>query len=182
MSRRLHRQRGLTLIEVLISIVIFAVGILGLTKIMNRAALTEAEALQRAQAMALAHDMADRIMANRANAAAYLGTVSSTGTVSGAACNTAGTRAAVDLCQWSDALRGAAMVEEGAARVGSMIGAQACIEQLPFGAGAYAVTVAWQGLMGTGAPDNACGTGSFGSEDLRRTYTYTFQIATLAAP
>jgi type IV pilus assembly protein PilV len=182
MSRRPQRQRGLTLIEVLITIVIFAVGILGLTKIMNRAALTEAEALQRAQAMVLAQDLADRMMANRANAASYLGSVAASGTIQGAACNALGTRAEVDLCQWSDVLRGAAMIEEGGARVGSMIGARACIEQLPFGAGTYAVTIAWQGLMGTGTPDNGCGTGSFGSEDLRRTYSYTFQIANLAAP
>jgi type IV pilus assembly protein PilV len=68
----LHTQRGTTLLEVLITIVILAIGLLGLAGLQARLQSSEMEAYQRSQALILLNDMASRIATNRANAANYV--------------------------------------------------------------------------------------------------------------
>ena len=65
------RQGGLTLVEVLVSVVILLVGLLGLAALMTNSQKAEAESYQRAQALLLLQDMVGRINANRAVAACY---------------------------------------------------------------------------------------------------------------
>ena len=65
------RQRGFTLIEVLISILILSVGLLGAAA-MQLQSLKFTQASQwRSQANFLAYDIVERIRANRVNAASY---------------------------------------------------------------------------------------------------------------
>lgn len=92
------RQRGATLIEVLIAIVVLSIGLLGLAGLQVTSVQSNHSAYQRSQASLLANDLADRMRANRTQAQtnAYVAdyaTSSSSHTVSG-------TRAAIDLAEW----------------------------------------------------------------------------------
>ena len=60
----LKNLRGFTLIEVLIAMIIFAIGMLGLAGLQTRALQDNQDAYLRTQAIFLANDMGDRIKAN----------------------------------------------------------------------------------------------------------------------
>ena len=57
--------KGFTLVEVLVALVIFAVGLLGIAALHIEGLNAGRTALNRTQAVALASDLADRIRANR---------------------------------------------------------------------------------------------------------------------
>jgi type IV pilus assembly protein PilV len=175
----LSRQHGTSMMEVLVTILILALGMLGLAGLQSRIQLTEMEAYQRAQAVVLLADMTDSIFANAANAASYVTGTTSTnplGTGTAKDCSAPATLADKDMCEWSDRLKGAAEVDSGGSKVGAMIGARGCIEQLqaPNAAatvctpGKYRVTVTWQGLNATAAPSLTCGSGNYGGGNLQR--------------
>lgn len=171
-------NKGFSLIEVLVTILILMIGLLGLAGLQSRALTSQMEAYQRSQALILLKDMADRINANRSNAASY---VTALGT--GAACPAAGgTVASVDLNEWCDALLGAAEVQ-GGANVGAMIGARGCIYQTVAPAsgvpGEYLVAVAWQGFNSTATPAIDCGEDQYGDENKRRVVALPITIAEL---
>src|SRR5450830_905077 len=106
-----YYQRGTSLLEVLITIVILAFGLLGLAGLQGKIQQAEVESFQRAQATLLLADMYESISANRANAANYvsanpIGTLDSQPTD----CTTVTPRppqADQDICEWSNALKGA---------------------------------------------------------------------------
>jgi len=160
---------GFSMIEILVTIVILIVGLLGLAGLQGRAFTTQLESYQRSQALILMKDMADRIEANRYNAAAYIN--DNPLGVDGACPGTA-TVAQTDLCDWHNALMGSA---EGSTAT-AMIGARGCIfQESAGGAGApatYQVVVSWQGLNRTAAPDTTtaaspgkCGEGDYKDRD-----------------
>jgi type IV pilus assembly protein PilV len=64
-------QRGFTLLEVLVSLVILVFGLLGLIGLQARAQVATFESYQRGQALILVQDMADRIATNRKAAGCY---------------------------------------------------------------------------------------------------------------
>ena len=64
-------NRGFTLIEVLVTLVILMFGLLGIAGLMAKGQRVSFEAYQRQQALALANDMAERMRANRTQATAY---------------------------------------------------------------------------------------------------------------
>ncbi len=71
-------QRGVTLLEVLISIVVLSVGLLGYAGLQTLSMKNNTSAFQRSQATMLAYDIIDRMRANRPNLASYsiaMGTV-----------------------------------------------------------------------------------------------------------
>ena len=68
---RRSSSRGFTMIEVLVTIAILMIGLLGLAALQTNATVAELEAYQRSQALVLVQDMADRISANKANADSY---------------------------------------------------------------------------------------------------------------
>lgn len=67
------KQRGLTLLEILIAIVILAVGLLGVAGLQASALRNNHSAYLKSQATAMVMDMADRIRANPRGAALYAG-------------------------------------------------------------------------------------------------------------
>jgi type IV pilus assembly protein PilV len=67
-----RRERGSILIEVLVSILICAFGLLGFVALQARATTSEFEAYQRSQALVLLEDITNRLNTNRANAASYV--------------------------------------------------------------------------------------------------------------
>lgn len=179
-SSRQAQDMGFSMIEVLITIVILMIGLLGLAGLQMKALTTQMESYQRSQALILLKDMADRIDANRKNAASY---VTALGT--GAACPAAGgTTASVDLNQWCNALLGAAEAQSGVGNVGAMIGARGCITRTVAPAtgvpSQYLVAVAWQGLNSTAIPALPCGQNQYGTNDaLRRVVALPVNIADL---
>jgi type IV pilus assembly protein PilV len=188
-----RQQTGLTLIEVLVSVVILLVGLLGLAALMTNSQKAESESYQRAQALLLLQDMVDRIGANRAVAACYAVTTdASTGTpylgvgadlsslVCGVGSVTANTRAIQDITAWSNLLAGASEAL-GGGNVGAMVGARGCVTLDDPATRTYTVSVAWQGLTPTKAPDAAlnCGKDLYGDEKLRRVVSIPLRIANL---
>jgi type IV pilus modification protein PilV len=69
---RVRRDGGVTLVEVLVTLVILAIGLLGLVAMHARVQVLQAESYQRAQALILLKDMAGRIANNRNNVATYV--------------------------------------------------------------------------------------------------------------
>jgi type IV pilus assembly protein PilV len=183
----MRAQRGTSLVEVLVTIVLVAIGLLGLAGMQSRMQTAELESYQRAQALLLLQDMSSRISSNRAAADLY---VTGSGTplgATGVACplaDAASTQVEHDLAEWCDALAGAAEMV-GTNKVGVMIGARGCVETLPNND--YLVTVVWQGVAPLVAPPGslACGLDDFNdatcNDDLcRRAVSTVVRIASLS--
>ena len=181
-------QRGTSMIEVLVTIVILTFGLLGLVGLQTKLQVSEMEAYQRAQALILLEDMASRIATNRNFAASYVTTAEAPLGV-GVNCPSATStvRQVSDAGEWCNALQGVGETTGTGAntnRIGAMIGGGGCVEDL--GGGQYMVTVAWQGIGPLSAPPDevACGAGLYtgpGCDDelCRRTLTTIVRIATL---
>ena len=171
-------QSGALLIEVLIAVLICAFGLLGFAGMQARAVSTDFETLQRSEALVLLEDMVSRINANRAHAGDYV----SAGLLgAGAVVDCTGlTGAALDLCEWSNLIRGNAEQRAGTA-IGSMISARGCITRPATSSDRYVVSIAWQGIVQTAAPASPCGQGdaAFPDETLRRTASATVCVALL---
>lgn len=193
---RRRRQRGFTLLEVLVSLLILVLGILGLIGLQAQAQIAMFEAYQRGQALILVQDMVDRIATNRgtagcyaittdtANGTPYLGTGYSGTPACTAAVGTAATRAVADfdLQAWNDALQGASETAS-VGQVGAVLGARGCVSFDPV-TNTYRVAVAWQGTAATVAPtagDAAatCAKDLYGPDTQRREISVTLRIANL---
>jgi len=172
-------QRGTSMIEVLVSLVIVCLGLLGLAGLQAHASLAEAESFQRAQAISLLQDMVDRINANRLQALTYV-TSSPLGTdVAVADCSSLN-GVARDKCEWSNSLLGAGETSSGGGKVGAMIGARGCVENIKANMPReFLVSVVWQGVTPTKAPATTCGANLYGDEKTRRSISTTIRIGCL---
>ncbi len=189
------RVSGFTLVEVLVTAVIIAFGLLSLAGLQAKMVAMQMEAYQRAHALVLAEDMVARINSQRiaAKGVAYAPPGETTTVGTGDTFDTAedcGDQPSVpeqDLCEWSFALKGAATEEEvdGEARfLGAMIGARGCVQRIPADSASFRVSVAWQGLGETVAPSNAltCGKDMYGAEVRRRVLALQTTLANLRPP
>jgi len=172
----LPRQRGTSLLEVLITMVLVAFGLLGIAAFQAKAQIGSIEAYQRAQAVLMLEDLQSRISGNSGQADAYVTTTAlGTGDALPADCAAAAAGSARDLCEWSAALKGAAEVKSGT-NVGAMTGARGCVAQIQASDSSlgvcrhavYLLTVAWQGMHPTIAPALACGRNAYGADTGRR--------------
>jgi type IV pilus assembly protein PilV len=137
---RLQLNRGFTLIEVLVTLVILTFGLLGIAGLMAKGQRVSYEAFQRHQALQIANEMAERLRANKLQAAAYAAAAPSptgvgagsqfaslaAGTCGTAAC-TAPQLAAYDVALWDGQLQGYGELS-GATRTGGVVNARGCIE------------------------------------------------------
>jgi type IV pilus assembly protein PilV len=162
-----HALRGASMIEVLVTMVIIAFGLLGMAGLQMRLQSSEMEAYQRTQALLLLDDLRSRLEANRLEATKYAEKAPlATPVGAGMACpvtDATSTRAEVDVKEWCEALKGAAE-SAGGSKVGAMVGGRGCVEALGIGAAGdqlYRVGVAWQGLTPTAAPVETCGAGEY---------------------
>lgn len=176
-------NKGFSLIEVLVTLMILMTGLLGLAGLQGRALTSQLESYQRSQALILIKDMADRLNANRINSSNYVTTSLSSYVATsplgvGASACTPTSTATTDLCEWSNALKGSA---EGTT-TGAMIGARGCIYELSGTAPKkYLIAIAWQGLTRTVTPAVNCGQNSYGSNDaFRRVITLPITIGNLS--
>lgn len=177
-TRRHHA--GFTMIELLVSLLILLVGLLGMAGLQTRTQHAEMESYQRAQALILTQDIVDRLNANREVADCYVIASIGTGYTGTPGC-TAGTleqqgRANADLTAWNSMLLGASETSNGT-NTGAMIGARGCITSI--GASQYLVTVVWQGVAPTAAPAQDCGQGLYGDDNLRRAISIPVTIGDL---
>lgn len=188
----IRKQRGVSMIEVLVALVILLLGLLGLAGTMIQSQRSELESYQRAQALVLLQDMASRINANRKVASCYVFTDSASGTPAAGGAGTlteptctTGTadqnaRAIQDLKEWHGLLNGESEKSADNNDVGAMIGARGCIS-FDSTTSIYLVTVAWQGLSKTTAPPDGwtCGKDLYGDEKQRRVVGITLKIGEL---
>lgn len=170
-AARAVRQRGATMIEILVSLVIATLGLVSLVALQARAYSAEAESYDRAQALMILEDMVQRINANRTRSGSYLtsdfGADASPGDCASA------DLASRDLCEWNEALT----------RI--LPGARACIETpgtsstgLP--GTEVLVTVVWRGTSSLGLPVASCAEDDFASEPgLRRAVSTVVRIGDL---
>lgn len=68
-----HRQRGTTLVEVLVSMLLLAVAVIGFAALQVRALTTTNTAVYRAQAVGIAQELAEKVRANYSQLALYSG-------------------------------------------------------------------------------------------------------------
>lgn len=181
--RFIRSHAGFSLLEVVVTMAILAVGLLGLAGLQLRALNAEAESFSRGQAVTLATEMADRMYANmtelKTSTSASTGynqqdassvkvvfgtnynndcitVTNSTAALQASCCAAKATIAARDLCEWDLALKGVGE-SVGGGKVGGMNGARACV----FNTGTvreFEIDVVWQGRdIGVVGSGNTCG-------------------------
>jgi type IV pilus assembly protein PilV len=177
----LHRRvraRGFSMIEVLITLVVVAFGLLGLSSFVTRATAMSVEAGQRARAAALVEDMQFRVASNKLNLASY-----ATGVTQGAAvadCTVPVTLAQRDLCQWNNLLVGTHEAL-GAGATAQALTFRGCITQADPAQPVIVITVAWAAMVPGIPPADDCAAGTFGDDSFRRILRSQVRVAALAA-
>jgi type IV pilus assembly protein PilV len=194
-------NKGFSMIEVMVTLLIILVGLLGIGGLQMQAQISELESYQRAQALIIMSDIVDRININRTTVNCFQITTNTTAgtpfigaagtghlgtpacTASTAAYNTQTIAALVFL---NNQLDGAGETL-GGINVGAMIGARACISydstteigKNP-GTGLLTVIVTWQGMAPLIAPVNMnCAVGLYGGAANRRAISTTVRIGSL---
>lgn len=184
------RQRGFTLIEVLVALFVFAIGILTVAGLQIISKKSNYEAIQRTTATLIARDLVQRMRANDPEAwADYLQEDLGNGTLGvpkdclGAAVTCDRSElASYDLYAFEQALDGVS--EEN---TGGLVNPSACIRGPAAGGdGTYSVIIAWRGVTELSNPtiDNGvgglgpCGAGDYGANDAyRRVVVFTTYLA-----
>jgi len=176
-------QRGTSLVEVLVTLVITSYGLLGLAGLMIGMHQVQSEGFARSQALMLLADMTERISAGNPQTAAAVaayadparaGLVAPAGTGDNqpADCRALAAGGARDLCEWSNLLKGTSEKLAGNL-VGAILGARGCIELVTAPdatigictPATFRVSLAWQGALVSATPGNACGRNLYGSAD-----------------
>jgi len=179
--------RGSSLVEIMVTLVILAFGLLGVAGLQTKVGVAEMESYQRAQALLALSQMTERMSANTANAASYVSnTPVGTGDAQPTDCSGIAPGANRDLCEWSNTLKGTTETLSGAS-TGGLSGGRGCVTQVQApnpalgvcSAGIYQVSVAWQGMAPTATPVLACATGQYGANDAyRRVIAATVYVPT----
>lgn len=179
---RQRRSGGFSIIEVLITLLVFSVGLLGYASLQNRAQKAQLEVYQRVYALNLVDYIVDQIRSNPAAQGCYglSGAEVGTGFSGSYSCSSYGTadtqaQVADAVNEWSDLLKGSGEVSGGTS-VGGLLNARGCIVYDDVNE-TYTISVVWQGLVETVAPATTCGNSSYGgaTSKLRRAVTYVLQ-------
>lgn len=145
-SASMRGARGVSLIEVLVAIVIFSLGLLGLALMQLKGSTFTKEAGARTMAVLQARSLTDRMQANPAGLVEYA-TASSTGGIptmvdcSGAPC-TANQVADNDVAEWLNQIKATAPQSTSGTNFGKV---------KANGDGTYTITVSWNGLIDLGS-------------------------------
>lgn len=170
-------QHGFSLLEVLISIVIFSIGLLAVAGLQTVSKQANYESMQRSTASQLAYGLLEDMRTNGDGMQVYLAAVNlGGGTIqaepvpncsAAAECN-AVQKAAHDLWFWERVIDGDFETNAGTG-TGGLVLPSLCITGPALGvAGNYVVTVAWRGTAAlTGGVANPCGaaSGNYGNNN-----------------
>ena len=178
MMRR-KRQRGFSLIEVLVSTVVFGIGVLGITSLNAVSKRSSYQSVQRSSAAQLSFALLEDMRSNAGALAVYLAAGDlgrgSQGVEPTPLCDdpalpcTAAELATHNLWGWEQLLDGN-LERSGGVGVGGLITPTGCIRGPAGGVtGMYTVTVAWLGSVQIASPGpNNCGTGLYGPGNVFR--------------
>jgi len=122
MTRMRHdRQRGFTMVETLVALVVLAIGLLGIAALYLDSLRAGRTAIYRTQAVNLSADLADRIRSNRGAIASYVADYADVAVAIPACDTTAGCTAAelaaTDLARWKAQVAQALPTGEGQVEV-----------------------------------------------------------------
>lgn len=176
-----HRQSGFSLLELLIALIVFSLGLLAVAGLQTVSKQSNYESIQRTVASQVANGLLEDIRTNGGGIATYTGSGDIGGGSRGAQpapncgvgaeCNPT-QKAAFDLWFWEQSLDGS-LETAGGANAGGLVLPTLCIAgPAGGGAGIYRVTVVWRGsasLVNQG--NNPCGaaSGNYGDQNsLRR--------------
>jgi len=174
-------QRGFSLIELLVALIVFSVGLLAVAGLQTVSKQANFEALQRTSASQIAHGLLEDMRVNGDSIGVYLAAGEMGGGARGAepapncsgnsTCNTA-QKAAHDLWFWEQLLDGN-LEMSGNAGAGGLVLPTLCVGGPPGGgAGIFTITIAWRGAASmTNNNVSACGTagGNYGgTNEFRR--------------
>lgn len=177
------RQNGVSLVEVLITTLVFSVGILGISGLGAFAKRATYDTVQRSTAVELAYALFEEMRANKRAIATFTGAAvlgrGSRGAEPAPDCSAPGANcnaqefAAHGLWAWEQMLDSGMEVSADGTSGGGLVTPTACIVGPPgSGAGVYTVTIVWRGVQELTDPAiNACGaaTGLYGvANEFRR--------------
>lgn len=155
-NNRIHQQ-GVTMIEVLVTVLILAIGFLGLASLQSVGLNYNQGAYYRTQATLLAQDLEDRIRSNINEKTGVFATAMTTGSLAGplpactgsaASCTTA-QMATFDLIDWCTRFTDCA-----AATPNPVLPSSNASLSFNAATGVYTVTINWTEKVGTSTPDN----------------------------
>lgn len=129
------RQKGFTLLEVLVAMLILSIGLLGLAGLMASGLRNNHSAYYRTQATWLAYDVIDRMRANQANASDY-------SVAMGAAAEGEGV-AGADVANWKAMIATTLPEGDGAVLVNAAGGVRT-----------VTIDIQWNDSRGTNSPDD----------------------------
>ena len=178
-SRPPRSMRGFSMIEILITLIVVAFGLLGLAGFVTRATGMSVEAGQRARASALLGDMQYRIANNKLNLASYVTGFTHGGAVT-AGCAGMATLAERDICEWNNLLAGTHEAL-GVGATAQALGFRGCITRVNAGQPLVIITIAWGATVPGIPPADDCATGVFGDDQFRRILRTQVRVAALAA-
>jgi len=166
-----HQQHGFTLVELLVTVIVFSVGLLAIAGLQSVSKRSNYEALQRTTASHIAFGLLEDMRNNGGGIVSYVAAGNLGGGTRGAnpgvncravgADCTAEERAVYDLWFWENYADGA-LESNGQGAVGGVLNPTICINGPIDGSpGMYRVTVAWRGTVSlANANPNGCGAGS----------------------
>ncbi|MDH3377861.1 MAG: type IV pilus modification protein PilV [Gammaproteobacteria bacterium] len=166
-------SKGTSLVEVLVAVFVFSIGLLGIAALQVQSKRSNFEAIQRTTASMLTNDLVERLRSNTAGLNTYItdanlplggGQIATEPAPNcfSATCTTV-ELATHDLWEWEQSIDGATEVQAGA-QTGGLVSPTGCVTgPVGGGTGEYTVAIAWRGtseLADTGALKDPCGQGS----------------------
>ena len=158
-------QRGISLLDAMIAVVIFSVGMLAIAALQTISKTSNFEAIQRSHASSLAYDLLERMRMNSGSNTNYVSSTTititdQTYTPCSAGCDQAA-MAVNDLYEWKQALLGAAERNPDDSSVGGLVNPTACLDGPSSPPGEYTLTIVWRGQTSiTNQSTNTCGSGT----------------------
>lgn len=176
----LRPQSGFSLIELLVALIVFTIGLLAIAGLQTVSKQANYESLQRTTAAQVANGMLEDIRTNGGGIDTYLaagdlgggsrGAEPAPNCTSGSECNAA-EKATLDLWVWEQMIDGNLEMNAGTAAGGLVLPTLCIGGPLVGGAGTYQVTIVWRGSASiTNVNTSLCGlvSGNYGAQNVLR--------------